>query len=91
MKFDWDPRKAKANLGKHRVSFDEGATVFLDPMAVSGPVSRPLFEENRYITFGFSRLGRLLAVCAILTGPVQIRIINVRRVTRGEKKLYEED
>ena len=90
MKFDWDAKKAKANLGKHRVSFDEGATVFLDPMAVSGPDPDHSLEENRYITFGFSRLGRLLAVCHTYR-PGAIRIINVRRVTRGERKLYEED
>ena len=89
MKFDWNPKKAKANLGKHRISFDEGATVFLDPMAVSGPDPDHSFEENRYITFGFSRLGRLLAVCHTYR-PGAIRIINARRVTRGERKLYEE-
>ena len=89
MKFDWDPKKAKANLGKHRVSLDEGATVFLDPMAVSGPDPDHSFEENRYITFGFSRLGRLLAVSHTYR-PGAIRIINARRVSRGERKLYEE-
>jgi uncharacterized protein len=37
MRFDWDSKKAEANLRKHGVSFDEAATVFLDPHAVSGP------------------------------------------------------
>ena len=63
MKFDWDPKKAKANLRKHGVSFDEGATVSLDPMAVSSLDPDHSLDEDRYITFGFSRLGRLLAVC----------------------------
>ncbi|WP_090314810.1 BrnT family toxin [Duganella sp. CF517] len=31
MRFEWDARKAKANLRKHGVSFDEACTVFDDP------------------------------------------------------------
>jgi hypothetical protein len=71
------------------VSLDEGATVFLDPMAVSGPDPEHSVGEDRYITFGFSRLGRLLAVCHTYR-PGAIRIINARLVTRGERKMYEE-
>lgn len=89
MNFDWDPKKAEANLRKHGVSFDEAATVFLDPMAVSGPDPEHSVGEHRYITFGASRLGRLLAVCHTYR-PGAIRIINARRVTRGERKMYEE-
>ncbi len=37
MKFEWDPKKAEANLRKHGVSFDEAVSVFLDPLAASGP------------------------------------------------------
>ena len=89
MKFDWDPKKAKANLRKHGVSFDEAATVFLDSHAVSGPDPDHSVGEERYITFGYSRLSRLLAVCHTYR-PGNIRIINARRMTRGERKLYEE-
>jgi len=89
MNFDWDPQKAEANLRKHGVSFDEAATVFLDPMAVSGPDPKHSVGEDRYITFGFSRLGRLLAICHTYR-PGAIRIISARRVTRGERKIYEE-
>lgn len=89
MNFEWDPKKAEANAGKHGVSFDEAATVFLDPMAVSGPDPEHSIGEDRYITFGYSRLGRLLAVCHTYR-PGAIRIINARRVTRGEGRLYEE-
>lgn len=89
MKFDWDAKKAESNLRKHSVSFDEAATVFLDAMAVSGPDPDHSIAEDRFITFGFSRLGRLLAVCHLYR-PGTIRIISARRVTRGERKLYEE-
>ena len=89
MRFDWDSKKAEANLRKHGVSFDEAATVFLDAHAVSGPDPDHSVGEERYITFGYSRLGRLLAVCHTYR-PGIIRIINARRVTRGERRLYEE-
>ena len=89
MRFDWDSKKAHANLRKHGVSFDEAATVFLDPYALSGPDPEHSVQEERYITFGYSRLGRLLAVCHMYR-PGTIRIISTRRVTRGERKLYEE-
>lgn len=89
MNYEWDPKKADANRRKHDTSFDEAATVFLDPMAVSGPDPDHSLGEERYITFGMSRLGRLLAVCHTHS-PGTIRIITARRVTRGERKLYEE-
>lgn len=89
MKFDWDSKKAAANLRKHGVSFDEAATVFLDPHAMSGPDPDHSVGEERYITFGYSQLGRLL-VTGHTYRPGTIRIIHARRVTRGERKLYEE-
>ena len=89
MNFDWDPRKAEINLRKHGVSFDEAGSVFLDPLAISGVDPEHSIGESRYITFGFSRLGRLLAVSHTYR-PGAIRIITARRVTRGERKIYEE-
>lgn len=89
MKFVWDDEKAETNLQKHGVSFDEAATVFLDPYALSGPDPDHSVGEARYITFGYSQLGRLIGVCHTHR-PGTIRIINARRVTRAERKLYEE-
>ena len=57
MKFEWDPAKATAILRKHRLSFDEAATVFLDPLAVSGPDPDHSLGENCYVTFGMSSWG----------------------------------
>jgi uncharacterized protein len=51
MKFDWDTTKAEANLSKHGVSFDEAGSVFLDPLALSGPDPDHSAGEHRYITF----------------------------------------
>ncbi len=87
--FDWDPKKEETNRLKHGVSFDEAATVFLDPHALSGPDPDHSVDEERYITFGYSQLGRLLAVCHAYR-PGTIRIINARPPTRGDRKLYED-
>lgn len=89
MKFEWDTAKAAANASKHRVSFDEAASVFLDPLAVSGPDPDHSTGEPRYVTFGLSSLGRLLVV-AHTHRPNSIRIISARRADRSERKIYEE-
>ena len=89
MQYEWDPPKAVLNLRKHGVSFDEAATVFLDQLAVSGTDPDHSLGESRYITFGMSSLGKLLAVSHTyrLGG---VRIISARRVTRFERNMYEE-
>jgi uncharacterized DUF497 family protein len=89
MKFDWDDAKAAANQRKHGVTFDEAASVFLDSLAVSGPDPDHSTGEARYVTFGMSSLGRVLVVSHAYR-PGSIRIISARRVTRPERKLYEE-
>lgn len=90
MKFEWDTAKAKANVRKHGVTFDEAGSAFLDQLALSGPDPDHSMGEPRYITFGMSSLGRLLAVFHT-HHPGVIRIISARRVTRAERKLYEEN
>ncbi len=89
LKFEWDAEKAASNVRKHGVSFDEAGSVFLDQFAVSGPDPDHSEGELRYITFGVSSLGRLLAVSHTYR-PSAIRIITARRVTRAERTLYEE-
>jgi uncharacterized DUF497 family protein len=53
--YEWDPKKAKANLRNHRLSFEEAATVFLDPLAVTYPDPDHSGEEFREITIGYSQ------------------------------------
>jgi uncharacterized DUF497 family protein len=90
MEFEWDTPKAEANVRKHGISFDEAASVFLDQLAVSGKDPDHSGGESRYITFGMSSLGRLLTISHTYR-PGGIRIISARRVTRIERKVYEED
>ncbi|MEP7344512.1 MAG: BrnT family toxin [Gemmatimonadaceae bacterium] len=89
MEFEWDPPKGAVNLHKHGVSFDEAATVFLDQLAVSGADPDHSVGESRYITFGVSSLGKLLAVSHTYR-PGGIRIVSARPVTRVERNIYEE-
>jgi uncharacterized DUF497 family protein len=87
--FEWDDEKAKKNLRKHGVSFEEAATVFGDPLALT--IADPLHSEleERYVTLGESQRRRLLVVVATDRGD-KIRIISARVATRRERKDYEE-
>lgn len=84
MKIEWDPKKAKLNLRKHRVSFEEAATALSDPMAATGVDPDHSITEERYVTFGVSERGRLLVV-AHTDEEETIRIINARTASKGER------
>ncbi|MEW6404627.1 MAG: BrnT family toxin [Chloroflexota bacterium] len=89
MKIEWDPNKARLNLRKHKVSFEEAATALSDSVAATGADPDHSIAEGRYITFGVSDRGRLLAVAHTEEGET-IRIINARKASKGERKIYEE-
>ena len=89
MKIEWDPKKATANLKKHRVSFEEAATAFSDTMAATAADPDHSLDEERCITFGVSERGRLLVVAHTEKGET-IRIISARIASKGERELYEE-
>ena len=89
MEFEWDPAKAAENLRSHKVSFDEAATVFGDPLALTFPDPDHSGSEERLLTFGFSRQNRLLIVSHTARAP-RVRIISARRMSRRERKIYEE-
>ncbi len=89
MEFEWDERKAAANLSKHEISFEEAKTVFDDPLYVDFYDPDHSHDEHRYIIIGESRQGRLLMASYMERGNV-IRLINSREVTPAERKAYEE-
>ena len=89
MKFEWDSRKAKLNLRKHHVSFEEATTAFRDPLAVTAPDLTHSSDEYRLVTFGLSSKGKLLTISHTERGE-SIRIITARRSTKQERKIYEE-
>jgi len=89
MRIEWDANKARTNLTKHRVSFQEAATALYDRMSATGPDPDHSVREFRYITFGMSEQGRLLIISHTEKDDV-IRIISARVASRGECKIYEE-
>jgi hypothetical protein len=88
--FEWDPRKARANLRKHGVSFHDAATVLRDHLGVTIYDPDHSEEEDRYITIGTSGSGRHLMVAHTDRGD-RIRIINARELTRAEREAYENE
>ena len=89
LEFEWDNDKAKKNLKKHGVAFEEALTVFGDPLALTIPDPLHSEEEDRFITLGESQGQRLLVVVAT-DREDKIRIISARVPTRREIKNYEE-
>jgi uncharacterized DUF497 family protein len=87
--YEWDPKKAKANLSKHRVSFEEAASVFLDPFAVTYPDPDHSGDEVREITVGHSARHRVIFL-SHTQRKNRIRIIGARKATPRERKQYEE-
>lgn len=87
--FDWDARKARANLAKHGVSFEEAQTVFLDDDArlIDDPDHSE--EEERFVLLGYSFQGQCLVVhhCYRQSDAV-IRLISARRATAREEEEY---
>ena len=90
MEFEWDPKKARINVRKHGVTFEEAATVFDDPLAAYYQDPDHSIAERRYLTIGTSASGRLIHI-AFADRAGRIRIIQARRLTRHERQQYEEE
>lgn len=88
MQFEWDPKKAAANLKKHGVSFEEASTAFADELGAYYPDT---LNETRFILIGYSRKRRLLYVVHAEVQLDSIRIISARKATKREKAHYEND
>ena len=89
MEFEWDPKKAAANLRNHGVSFEDAAAVFGDPLAGTIPDPTHSTEEPRFVTIGMTPAQNIVVVVHTDRGD-RIRIISARPVTRAEKKKHEE-
>ena len=89
MEFEWDQKKADSNERKHGVTFREAASVFGDPLAITFGDPDHSVSEERFLTFGLSMRRRLLLV-SHTDRRGGVRIISARRVTREERKIYEE-
>ena len=89
IRFEWDANKAKANLGKHGISFEEASTVFGDQRSLAIPDPAHSAVEDRFVIIGTSHRGKLLVVVHTERGD-NIRIISARLASRRERKTYEQ-
>lgn len=85
--FEWDEDKARSNVEKHGVTFEEAVEAFFDPFYQGGDAS--VEGERRDFVLGYSLIQRLLLVIHT-ERPSATRIISARPATRAERKLYEQ-
>jgi uncharacterized protein len=89
----WDPDKAKANLEKHKVSFELAERALGDPYCLSVP--DPFLDEERWRTLGSPSADGIIVLYVVHTWPASEseagRIISARRATAYERSKYEEE
>ena len=88
--FEWHEDKAKENLRKHKVSFEEAKTVFNDSLSITIVDPEHSVAEVRYIDIGLSAKGQVLVVVYTERGS-NIRIISCRKATKSERRTYEQE
>lgn len=91
--FEWNPEKAQSNITKHKVSFEQASTVFLDPLALSIPDEEQPDNDERWVTLGRSTDAKTVLVVHTYrentNNSVTIRIISARKATKHEQRQYE--
>ena len=88
--FEWDPDKARINIERHGVTFDEACTAFEDSLSVTIPDPLHSDDEDRFVLMGYSYRNRLLVIVHTDRGD-RIRIISARPATRRERHHHEEN
>ena len=89
LRFEWDNRKAAANLKKHGVSFEEAKSIFIDERAKLIDDPDHSDDEDRFVLLGMSSVLRLLLVCHCYRSEGNvIRIISARKAISKESKSY---
>ena len=86
--FEWDPRKAAANVRKHGIQFADAVVVLEDERALT--LRDDSREEERWVTIGMDALARVLAVVYTWRGAAA-RIISARPATPNESRQYLEN
>ncbi|MCK4564639.1 MAG: BrnT family toxin [Verrucomicrobia bacterium] len=89
IRFEWDKRKARENVRKHKVSFEEAQTVFLDENAIRFFDPDHSKDEDRFLMLGMSFTLRVLVVCHCHREEDSvIRIISARKADKREQADY---
>lgn len=87
MNFEWDDRKRRINLRRHRIELADAVAVFSDPFALTQEDFD--HDEQRFVTLGRDALGRLLVVAYTYRESRTIRLISARQAEPHERKQYE--
>ena len=91
IEFSWDARKARQNLRKHKISFEEAATIFYDEDAIEFFDPEHSADEDRFLMLGLSgRLRTIVVNYCLRRKGSEIRIISARKATKKEGKVYIE-
>lgn len=89
LRFEWNKRKNEANKQKHKVSFEEAKTVFLDENAIRFYDPDHSIDEDRFLMLGTSFTLRVLVVChCYRANDSVIRIISARKADKREQANY---
>ena len=89
-RFEWDAGKARENLRKYGVSFDEARTVFADDNAILLDDPDHSTDEDRFALLGLSAPLRILVVAhCYREGESVVRLISARKATRSERAQYD--
>ena len=87
--FQWDERKNQENRRKHKVSFEQAQTVFLDQNAIRFFDPDHSEDEDRFLMLGMSFSLRVLVVChCYRESDLVIRIISARKANKREESVY---
>ncbi|MBI5049686.1 MAG: BrnT family toxin [Nitrospirae bacterium] len=89
LRFSWDNRKNKTNQKRHKISFEEAQTIFLDENAIEYYDPNHSEDEDRFLMLGLSYRVRVLVVSYCLRSEgTEIRIISTRKATKKEQEFY---
>jgi len=90
IRVEWDPAKARIDLRKHGVSFEEAETVFYDDHALLLDDPEHSGDEDRFVLLGLSSRFRVLVVAhTYREHDAVIRLISARRATKAEQAGYD--
>ena len=89
LRFEWDEKKAAANLRKHGVSFEEAASAFGDPLSLTIPDPEHSGDEERSVLLRMTERDRLVVVAHTEQADT-VRLISARLATPAERRDYEE-
>ncbi|OGH20018.1 MAG: hypothetical protein A3D74_01345 [Candidatus Levybacteria bacterium RIFCSPHIGHO2_02_FULL_37_13] len=85
--FEWDDANTE-HIARHNVTPAEAEEIFFDTKNVLNEDIKHSIVENRFITIGKTKEGRLLYQVFTKRGN-KIRVISARDINKKEVKLYE--